>query len=155
MKNLILLLVLFFLIQACSSPKGADPGYTEITKWPDNKRAAVSLTYDDGSVNQFRVAMPIMDSLSLPGTFFINTTKVKGSAKGKFFGRPAQDIIKESASVKTNAENFFERASLIRFTGIEKAVEYHTKAGSLFESGKTEDAYKLMDEAYTKVRIQG
>jgi peptidoglycan/xylan/chitin deacetylase (PgdA/CDA1 family) len=155
MKDLIFLLGLFFLIQACNSPKGADPGYTEITKWPDNKRAAVSLTYDDGSVNQFRVAKPIMDSLGMPGTFFINTTKVKGSTKGKFIGRPAQVIIKESASVKTNAENFFERASLVRFTGIEKAVEYHTRAGSLFESGKTEEAYNLMDEAYSKVRSQG
>ena len=48
-------------------------GKTEITKWQDGKNGAVSLTYDDGSINQFRVAVPIMDNFGLPATFFIIT----------------------------------------------------------------------------------
>ena len=31
-------------------------GDTEITKWQDGKKGAVSITYDDGTINQFRVA---------------------------------------------------------------------------------------------------
>ena len=34
---------------------------TEITTWQYGKRGAVSLTYDDGTINQFRVAVPIME----------------------------------------------------------------------------------------------
>jgi peptidoglycan/xylan/chitin deacetylase (PgdA/CDA1 family) len=46
-------------------------GQTEIAKWRYGKNGAVSLTYDDGSINQFRVAVPIMDSFGFPATFFI------------------------------------------------------------------------------------
>ena len=35
-------------------------GQTEITKWQDGKTGAVSITYDDGSINQFRYALPLM-----------------------------------------------------------------------------------------------
>ena len=30
---------------------------TEITKWQDGKQACVSLTFDDSSINQFRIDM--------------------------------------------------------------------------------------------------
>src|SRR5438045_8696078 len=55
-------------------------GKTEITKWQYGKNGAVSLTYDDGSVNQCRVAVPIMDSGGFPATCFIITGKVPRSA---------------------------------------------------------------------------
>ena len=42
-------------------------GQTEITKWKYGKRGAVSITYDDGNINQFKNAMPVMDRLGLPG----------------------------------------------------------------------------------------
>jgi len=154
MKNVNFLLSILILFASCTSDKGEAPGQTIITKWQGDKRTAISITYDDGSINQFKVAIPIMNKLGLPGTFFINTTKVKGSAKGKFIGRPQETIIKETASIKTNKDNFFERASLIRFTGIDKGVDYHTRAGSLFESGKLKEAYALMDSAYAKVRTK-
>ncbi len=136
MKNVLILNVITILILSCAGKMNQKPGYTEITKWQGGKKAAVSITYDDGSIHQFTVAVPIMNTLGLPGTFFINTEKVNGSAKGKFIGRPAETIIKETATVKTNPDNLFERASLIRFTGIDKAVDYHTRAGSLFRDLK-------------------
>jgi len=40
---------------------------TEVLKWKDGKSTCVSITYDDGSINQFKIAMPIMDRLGLPG----------------------------------------------------------------------------------------
>lgn len=155
MKNVIFLLGISILFASCDVKKGEAPGHTVITKWQGDKRSAISITYDDGSINQFKVAVPIMNKLGLPGTFFINTGKVKGSAKGKFIGRQKEIIVKETASIRTNQDNFFERASLIRFTGIENAVDYHTRAGSLFESGKIKEAYALMDEAYALVRSKG
>jgi peptidoglycan/xylan/chitin deacetylase (PgdA/CDA1 family) len=136
---------------SCSDP---DPivGTSEITKWPEGKTGAISVTYDDGIINQFTIAKPIMDSLDLPATFYIITGKVEGSGKGKFIGRDPKEIIRETASSKTDSSNFFERASLIAFTGTTEAEDFHARAGSLFESGKIQEAYELIDEGYEKIR---
>jgi len=126
---------------------------TEITKWQDNKKAAISLTFDDGSPNQFSVALPMLNKLGIPATFFIITGDVGGSQyHGKFIGRPVADIIKETATVPTNKDNFFERASAIGFLGLKGSLAYHTNAGILYEAEKFDEAYKLIDTAYIKVR---
>jgi len=127
-------------------------GQTLITKWPGDKQSAISITYDDGIINQFTVARPIMNKLGLPGTFYIITGKMKESGKGQFIGRPADEIIEETISSRTNADNFFERASMIAYTGTTEAVEYHSNAGSLFESGKITEAYELIDEGFEQLR---
>lgn len=152
MKINFCLFALVFLTASCASKMEENTGHTLISKWPGDKRAAISITYDDGTINQFTVARPIMNKLGFQGTFYINTGKVKGSGMGKFIGRPGAEIIQETASIKTNSENFFERASLIGYTGIDEAVEYHSNAGSLFESGKITEAYEMIDEGYEKVR---
>jgi len=126
---------------------------TEITKWKGDKRAAISLTFDDGSPNQFSVALPMLNKLKIPATFFVITGEIGGSEfHGKFIGRPVEDIIKGTADTPTNKDNFFERASAIGFLGYKGALSYHTNAGILYEDGKIEQAYKLIDTAYMKVR---
>lgn len=140
------------LAASCSNPPTDWSQETEITKWPDGKNGAISITYDDGIINQLTIAKPIMDSLSLPGTFFIITGKVEGSAKGKFIGRDPNAIIAETATIKTDSTNFFERASLIAFTGTTEAEEYHANVGSRYESGRIAEAYQLLDEGYEKIR---
>ena len=140
------------LLMSCSNGRDQNIGYTTVSKWQGNKKSAVSITYDDGIITQFTVARPIMNKLNLPATFFILTGKINGSEGGKFLGRSKDEIIQESALTKTNADNFFERASLIAFTGSSEAVLFHSNAGSIFESGKIEEAYQLMDEAFEKLR---
>jgi peptidoglycan/xylan/chitin deacetylase (PgdA/CDA1 family) len=130
---------------------------TEVTKWQYGKNAAVSLTYDDGSINQFRVAVPIMDSFNFPATFFIITGEIPGSRyQGTFIGRPKKEIIQETADIPTNSGNFFERASAIGFLDYEGTQEYHTQAGETYDEGNSAEsaakAYKIIDEAYAKVR---
>ncbi|MFC3879796.1 polysaccharide deacetylase family protein [Algoriphagus namhaensis] len=153
MKNhqilLILISVSLFFSCAQETPESIR---SEITKWPDNKTGAISITFDDGIINQFTIAKPILDSLNLPATFYILTGKVEGSAKGKFIGRDPEDIIRETAQTKTDSTNFFERASLIAFTGTTEAEDYHARAGSLFESGRVDEAHALIDEGYEKIR---
>jgi peptidoglycan/xylan/chitin deacetylase (PgdA/CDA1 family) len=128
-------------------------GQTEITKWQYGKNGAVSLTYDDGSINQFRVAVPIMDSFGFPATFFIITSQIPGSQyHGTFIGRPTKAIIEETATVPTNKENFFERASAIAFLGYQGTADYHTRAGEAYDEGKDfAKAYRIIDDAYAKV----
>lgn len=152
MKNKIALFGIVLCCLSCNTKMEENLGHTFITKWPGEKQSAISITYDDGIINQFTVARPIMNTLGLPGTFYILTGKVNGSGKGQFIGRPADEIINETASSKTNPDNFFERASLMAFTGTSEAVNYHSRAGSLFESGKITEAYELIDEGYEQIR---
>ena len=105
------------LMLLSATPAPGQIGQTEIAKWQYGKRAAVSLTYDDGSINQFRVAVPLMDSFGFLATFFIITGEIPGSRyHGTFIGRPTKTIIAETANVPTNKDNFFERASAIGFS---------------------------------------
>jgi hypothetical protein len=54
--------------------------------------------------------------------------------------------------VPTTKENFFERASAVGFLGYQGTIDYHTRAGSLIDAGKEEEAYKVIDDVYKKVR---
>jgi peptidoglycan/xylan/chitin deacetylase (PgdA/CDA1 family) len=150
---LFLALFIIFITVSCANKDRKPAGDTELEKWQDGKTAAVSLTYDDGSANQFKVALPIMNRLDLPATFFINTGNISGSQyQRQFIGRPLEEIIRETAETPTNAENLFERASAIREIGDFELREYHTRAGTLWESGKKEEAFKEIDKAYDIVR---
>ena len=124
---------------------------TEITRWPADKRGAVSITFDDGIITQFTVARPILDSLGLPATFYVITGKLPRAARGRFLGRNREDILRETVEAPTDSTNFFERASLIAFTGTSEALDYHSRAGEVYEAGRPAEAYRLMDEAYAKL----
>src|SRR5918993_4569275 len=72
-------------------------GQTEIVKWKGDKIAAISITYDDATINQFRQALPIMDTLGFKGTFFINTADIPESRfRPRYFGKALQQVVKES-----------------------------------------------------------
>ncbi|HEY4655818.1 MAG TPA: polysaccharide deacetylase family protein [Cyclobacteriaceae bacterium] len=152
MKTGIAVLLSFPLLISCS--ESADvAGTTRITKWQYGKKGAISLTFDDGSINQFRVALPILNRLDFKGTFFIVTGDIPGSTfPGRFSGRPVADILKESVIMPTNDKNFFERASALAFLDIEEAESYHSQAGSLYEEGKVTEAHNVVDEGLAKAR---
>jgi peptidoglycan/xylan/chitin deacetylase (PgdA/CDA1 family) len=131
----------------------AQTGTTTVTEWQNGKNGAVSLTYDDASRHQFTRALPIMERLKLPATFFVITGPITGSQyHGKFVGRPVADIIKESATIPTNDQNFLERCSAAGYLGYKGTISYHTRAGGMYDSGHKDRAFKLMDSLYAKVR---
>jgi peptidoglycan/xylan/chitin deacetylase (PgdA/CDA1 family) len=141
-----------FAIASCSANK-KDHIDSLITKWQDDKSGAVSITFDDGTINQFRVAMPLMDSLGFPGTFFIITGDIPGSKyQPGFIGRSPDLIIRETAAVPTDANNLFERASLVNYAPYEGLRDYFSQAGELYEDGRIQEACKLIDKAYAKLR---
>src|SRR5665213_2246863 len=128
-------------------------GQTEIMEWQYGKNGAVSITYDDGSYNQFKEALPIMERLNLPATFFIITGGIPGSKyHGRFIGRPVKQIIAESAAIPTNDQNFLERCSAGGYLGYKGTITYVTLAASMYDSKRKAQAYKLMDDLYQKVR---
>lgn len=139
---------------ACSGKEDLS-GTSVVTRWQDGKKAAISITLDDGSINQFRQALPIMNRLDFQGTFFIITGDIPGSEfKPQYSGRPAEEILKESAIMPTNDANVFERASMVHYLNIENALNYHTEAGALYEQGKKAEAYRLIDEGLAKARAK-
>ncbi len=147
------LLLISFLACAPLAKSQEIVGRTEICKWPQNKNGAVSITYDDGSINQFRYALPIMEQLKLPATFFIITRGIPGSQyHGRFIGRPVKEIITESASIPTNSQNFFERCSAAGYLGFKGTIVYHTKAAAMYDEGNHAEAFKVMDTLYRDVR---
>ncbi len=151
-KIVIISIISGLLFSNCTNNFDTQIGQTSVSTWQGNKKAAVSITYDDGIITQFTVARPIMNRLNLPATFFILTGKLNGAEDGKFIGRPKDEIISETALAKTNKDNFFERASLIGFTGSSEGVLAHSNAGSLFEAGKIIEAYQNIDLAFEKLR---
>ncbi|PPK88126.1 polysaccharide deacetylase [Neolewinella xylanilytica] len=144
-------LCLLLAVSVPSTFAAQAPGHTDITRWQGDKTGAVSLTFDDGIITQFTVARPILDSLDMQATFYVITGKIPGSFGGRFIGRNREDILREAAAVPTDSTTFFERASLIAFTGTSEAVDYHTRAGEAYEGGGKKQAYALMDEAYQKL----
>lgn len=143
-----------FLLQICrTSGRAEDLERTQICRWPQAKQAGVSITYDGGTINQFKVAVPIMDRLGLPATFFIVTGEIEGSKyRGEFIGRDPREILRETAEIPTGEENFFERATALRYLPYEGARAYHTRAGDMFELGKTAEAHAHVEEAYARIR---
>ncbi|PKP00189.1 MAG: polysaccharide deacetylase [Bacteroidetes bacterium HGW-Bacteroidetes-8] len=124
-------------------------GQSEVLKWKDGKTAAISITYDGGTKNQFRVALPIMNEMGLPATFYIVTGDITGAQyRGEFIGRDVAEIVEESKTVKTNLQNLFERAAAVRYLQSSDARLYHTRAGDLFELGKADDACREIDRAF-------
>ncbi len=148
-KSTLLLLASLAVMTSCSKFKSE----TQITNWKDDKKAAISITYDDASINQFRQALPIMNNLGIKGTFFINTVNIPGSQFApKFIGRPLKEIVDESHKIPTTPENLFERASALRFLNIENATQLHWDAGSLYETGKVDEAIAKVEEGFAAAR---
>jgi peptidoglycan/xylan/chitin deacetylase (PgdA/CDA1 family) len=155
MKKILIICGFALLAATCTNPQ-ANTGNTLITKWQDGKKGAVSLTYDDGSINQFRKALPLMNELDMPGTFFINTGSFPGSTyRGTFIGRDVKEIIKETATIPTGEENYFERASAASYLGYRGTTQDFYQAGAAFDAEDPEAAYHLIDELYSKVRSGG
>ena len=152
MKRFLFICVCTALLCSCTTQKG-NKGLTEITVWPDGKKGAASITYDDATINQFRKALPIMNNLNLKATFFINTGAIEGSEyRGTFTGRPVEEIIEETAEIPTNEDNFYERSSAAAYLGLKGTLQYHLNAGSRIDAGNPERAYGIIDELYEKVR---
>ena len=77
--------LLLLVLAGLGGPSGCGRGdvWTEIAKWQDGKTAAISLTYDDNSANQFRVAVPLM---GIPVDNIIVLTFVLGSSLAALAG---------------------------------------------------------------------
>ncbi len=70
----------------------------EITAWPDNKKGALSLTFDDGCPSHASQGGPALDAREVKGTFFVTTDWVGGWSPGWNFWNSAAGNGHEIAS---------------------------------------------------------
>jgi len=57
------------------------PGSNQF-QWPEGKRLAVSLSYDDARASQVDVGLPLFDKYGVKVTFFVNSPAVKNKLEG-------------------------------------------------------------------------
>jgi len=155
-KNQLVFIIILTIFCIFFSQKGFSQ--TQILKWQDGKEGCATLTYDDGSLNQFRIALPLMNERGFLATFFINTGSLEGSEyKPTFVGRPIQEIIDESAHITTNKNNLYERCSALRYLGPIRKIDAvkdfdEMNVGEIFEEGKHQEAYVIVDNALSVLR---
>ena len=141
--------------------RAAEPSHTEITRWQDGKEACVSLTFDDSSINQFRIDIPLLNERGIPGTFFVITGGIQGSKnQPAFAGRPMMDIIRESAQIPTNRDNALERLSLLNhLQTIQRVPELSDfnaqRLGRTLRQGDWTEIGRVVDAALAKLRQTG
>jgi peptidoglycan/xylan/chitin deacetylase (PgdA/CDA1 family) len=120
----------------------------------------MAITYDDSTLNQFRIALPLMNERGLVSTFFVVTGETPGSRfPPTFVGRPIMEVLRESATVPTTRENVFERASVIRYLAdIERVEEAWQPTGmggfnprAAIQAGN----YDTIDAALARLRATG
>jgi peptidoglycan/xylan/chitin deacetylase (PgdA/CDA1 family) len=51
-------------------------------RWPEGKRAALTLTFDDARLSQVDVGLPILDTYGIKATFYVNPDGVKERLDG-------------------------------------------------------------------------
>ena len=62
---------------AAPDPYGGGPTLSKAFDWPDGKRVAVSLTFDDARLSQADVGIPILDRYGVKATFYVSTPRLE------------------------------------------------------------------------------
>jgi len=146
---------------ALLTPAWGQEPRTEITKWQDGKAACISLTYDDSTINQFRIDIPLLNERHIPGTFFVITGDIQGSRnQPTFVGRPIMEILRESAPVPTTKENALERISMLNYLQTVRMAPELTgfsaqRMGGLLRRGDPAALATAVDGALSKLRQSG
>jgi peptidoglycan/xylan/chitin deacetylase (PgdA/CDA1 family) len=79
-KFLICFILSVFVSVSCFAQKAAKLNYT-IAPWFNNKKAAVTLTFDDGLRGQFNVALPLLIQHGFKSTFFVTVKTIESQLK--------------------------------------------------------------------------
>jgi peptidoglycan/xylan/chitin deacetylase (PgdA/CDA1 family) len=79
-KFLICFILSGFVSFCCFAQKAAKPDYT-IAPWFNNKKAAVTLTFDDGLRGQFYVALPLLMQHGFKSTVFVTVKTIDSQLK--------------------------------------------------------------------------
>src|SRR5688572_3056494 len=77
MKSIVVLLACVCLMVTSSKSQSTPP-----IKWPDGKRVAVSLSFDDGRLSQIDKGTALLDKYNVKATFYVMPSSVKERLEG-------------------------------------------------------------------------
>ena len=77
MKSIVVLLACVSLMATSSKSQTTPP-----IKWPDGKRVAVSLSFDDGRLSQIDKGTSLLDKYNVKATFYVMPSSVKERLEG-------------------------------------------------------------------------
>lgn len=81
-RKLVINWMLACAVVACANPTFAQEAECSIAKWYGNKKAALTMTFDDGLKEHYTIVYPELKQRGLSGTFFIIGSKVGKEHKG-------------------------------------------------------------------------
>lgn len=64
-------------VQEPAKPAATAPKDQETFRWPEGKRAAISLTFDDARVSQVEQGVPILDAYGVKATFYVSPSGIE------------------------------------------------------------------------------
>ncbi|MCS7043947.1 MAG: polysaccharide deacetylase family protein [Bryobacteraceae bacterium] len=118
MKRRILFLV---LIAGCAGPLS---GQAAKFSWPEGKRAAVSLTFDDGRPSQIDTGLPLLAKLGIRATFYVLPGNVEKRLDGwKKAVQAGHEIGNHSMTHPCTANYAFSRANALEDYDLERIAK--------------------------------
>jgi peptidoglycan/xylan/chitin deacetylase (PgdA/CDA1 family) len=87
-KSTLFVLIVACLVQACAAIANRPDAAQERAaiaasfRWPEGKRAALSLTFDDARLSQIDTGLPILDRYKVKATFYVSPDSVKERLDG-------------------------------------------------------------------------
>ena len=85
MARIISLILLFSIIYGISTAQGYESGQSKKSsdfQWPEGKKMAISLTFDDARLTQVDKGIPILDQYGVKATFYVSPASMKQRLDG-------------------------------------------------------------------------
>ena len=88
LRTLFICLTAFFFLSFYKPANGqgyanlATPGENQEFKWPDGKKMALSLTFDDARISQIDNGIPLLDRYQVKGTFYVSPDRLMDRLDG-------------------------------------------------------------------------
>ncbi len=60
----------------------SEPAFQPSFRWPDGRRAAISITFDDARSSQVERGLPILDAHGVKGTFYVSFGRLEQHLDG-------------------------------------------------------------------------
>ncbi len=78
--------LLLMILSGSMLAQGYEEGHERVSKnmfqWPDEKKMAISITFDDARLSQIDKGIPLLDSYGVKGTFYVSTSSMMQKVDG-------------------------------------------------------------------------
>jgi peptidoglycan/xylan/chitin deacetylase (PgdA/CDA1 family) len=129
----------FFFLAGCAVPPKpaapAGPRPAAALRWPEGKKAALSLTFDDARLSQVDNGLPLLDKFGVKATFYVSPGDVKERLEGwRRAIRNGHEIGNHSMTHPCTANYTFSKANALEDYTLDRMARDIDEAGrAIFE----------------------